>query len=161
MFDALTKLDAMEVVRLLALAPHPEGGFYRETYRAKSRGGDARPFSTAIYFLLPLGEISAWHRVDADEVWHFYAGLPLKLSLSADDGQSSTHILGANLAARQRPQCVVPAGVWQKAEAARLPEEMDSAALPAWSLVGCTVAPGFDFSGFELAPPEWQPAPGS
>jgi predicted cupin superfamily sugar epimerase len=155
---ALTQLTAAEVIGMLDLAPHPEGGFYRETYRDRAPGEGARPFSTAIYFLLPLGEISAWHRVDAAEVWNFYAGRPLKLSLSAADGQSSNHILGVDLFAGQRPQCVVPAGVWQKAEAALISEETDSAMLPAWSLVGCTVAPGFDFSGFELAQPGWQPA---
>jgi uncharacterized protein len=154
MSEGLMQLTATEVARILDLVPHPEGGFYRETYRDGAPGGLARSFSTAIYFMLPLGEISAWHRVDAAETWNFYAGRPLKLSLSAGDGQNSSHILGADLLAGERPQYIVPAGVWQMAEGVSSPER---AALPAWSLVGCTVAPGFEFSGFELAPRGWQP----
>lgn len=142
------QLSAAEVVRRLALAPHPEGGFYRETFRDAAQTPDGRAVSTAIYFLLPCGAVSAWHKVDAAEVWHFYAGTPLRLTLRDGAGRDRTHILGPDLTAGQEPQCVVPAGVWQMAEA---PATVETAALPPWSLVGCTVAPGFTFAGFELA----------
>jgi predicted cupin superfamily sugar epimerase len=128
-------VTADEVARLLELAPHPEGGRFRETFR--DRG------STAIYFLLAAGEVSHWHRVDKAEAWHWYAGAPLELRI----GKASTHRLGADLAAGERPQAVVPAGEWQSARS-----------LGAWTLVGCTVAPPFDFAGFELAPMGWTPA---
>ena len=150
-------LSAQEVVNLLGLAPHPEGGFYRETFRDAAESDGGRAASTAIYFLLPAGEISAWHRIDAVEIWHFYAGAPLRLSLCAADGRKQSHILGADLAAGQAPQCVVPAGAWQMAEAAPAAGTGHASAAP-WSLVGCTVAPGFSFAAFELAPPGWQPA---
>jgi uncharacterized protein len=138
-------LAADEVIRLLGLAPHPEGGHYRETFRDQ-RGADngSRAASTAIYFLLRAGERSRWHRVDAAEVWHWYAGAPLLLELAQATGREIR--LGPDLAAGQRPQAVVPAGVWQMASS-----------LGAWTLVGCTVAPGFDFAGFELAPPDFEP----
>lgn len=138
---------AEEVVELLGLQPHPEGGFYRETFRAPAPDG-SRAASTAIYYLLCEGDVSAWHRVvDADEVWHHYAGAPLELTLA--DGRERTSVrLGAGLAAGERPQAVVPAGVWQAARP-----------LGGWVLVGCTVAPAFDFSGFEMAPPGWDPGP--
>ncbi|HEX4965305.1 MAG TPA: cupin domain-containing protein [Thermoanaerobaculia bacterium] len=133
-------MTAAEVVRLLGLAPHPEGGFYAETFRAPAPAGE-RGASTAIYYLLPAGEVSAWHRVvDADEVWHYYAGAPLELTLAAG-GERSVVLLGSDLAAGQRPQGVVPAGVWQTART-----------LGGWTLVGCTVAPGFRFESFEMAP---------
>lgn len=138
-------MTAEEVVRLLGLVPHPEGGFYGETFRAPAPAGE-RGASTAIYYLLPEGEVSAWHRVvDADEVWHYYAGGPLELTLS-DGRERSAVILGPDLAAGQRPQAVVPAGVWQTARA-----------LGEWTLVGCTVAPGFQFASFEMAPAGWEP----
>ncbi|MGO9008237.1 MAG: cupin domain-containing protein [Beijerinckiaceae bacterium] len=156
--NELAKLAADDVVRILDLASHPEGGFYRETYRDKARGADGRTASTSVYFLLPLGMVSAWHRIDAAEIWHFYAGAPLQLSLFAAGGPINTHFLGPNLVAGERPQCVVPAGVWQRAEAAISERREANSPLPPWSLVGCTVAPGFSFSGFELAPPGWQPA---
>lgn len=137
---------AEEVIRLLGLAPHPEGGFYRETFRAPA-GDGGRGASTAIYYLLRAGDASAWHRVDADEVWHHYAGGPLELVLS--DGRSREGVrLGVDLAAGERPQVVVPAGVWQSARP-----------LAGWVLAGCTVAPAFEFAGFEMAPPGWEPAP--
>ncbi len=141
-------LRAEEVVRLLGLAPHPEGGFYRESFRAPAAGGadGERGASTAIYYLLRQGELSAWHRVDADEVWHHYAGAPLELNLSPDGRQRSVVRLGPDLAAGERPQAVVPAGAWQSARS-----------LGEWTLVGCTVAPAFQFSGFEMAPPGWEP----
>ena len=138
-------MTADEVVRLLGLESHPEGGFYRETFRAKALEG-RRAASTAIYYLLREGEISAWHRVDADEVWHHYAGAPLELTLS-DGGRDRPSVrLGPDLATGERPQAVVPAGVWQTARS-----------LGAWTLVGCTVAPGFQFAGFEMAPEGWEP----
>jgi uncharacterized protein len=138
-------LPAEEVVHLLGLAPHPEGGFYRETFRAAAAEG-GRGASTAIYYLLRRGEVSAWHRVDADEVWHYYAGAPLELLLSADGQERSAVRLGPDLAAGERPQAVVPAGAWQSARS-----------LGEWTLVGCTVAPAFQFAGFEMAPAGWEP----
>ncbi len=134
------RMSAQEVARLLDLAPHPEGGYYRETFR-DPQGAGGRAASTAIYYLLPAGQVSAWHRVDAAEVWHWHAGAPLELSLY-DDGGRSVVRLGADLAAGERPQGIVPAGVWQSAKS-----------LGDWTLVGCTVAPGFEFSQFELAAP--------
>jgi predicted cupin superfamily sugar epimerase len=136
--------SAEEVVRLLGLAPHPEGGFYRETFR-DPRQVEGRSAGTAIYYLLPAGQVSAWHRVDAGEIWHWHAGAPLELSLY-EDGRRSTLLLGADLRGGERPQGIVPAGVWQSAKS-----------LGAWTLVGCTVAPGFEFSRFELAPPGFPP----
>jgi len=138
-------LSADEVVQILGLAPHPEGGSYRETFRAAAPDG-GRGASTAIYYLLRRGEISAWHRVDADEVWHHYAGAALELLLSPDGRQRSAARLGRDLAAGERPQAVVPAGVWQSARS-----------LGEWTLVGCTVAPAFEFAGFEMAPDGWEP----
>jgi predicted cupin superfamily sugar epimerase len=141
-------LSAEEVVRLLGLAPHPEGGYYRETWRdAPPEGG--RGASTAIYYLLREGEVSAWHRVrDAAEVWHHYAGAPLELALSTGRGRTTVR-LGPDLAAGERPQAVVPAGTWQTARP-----------LGGWTLAGCTVAPAFEFSAFEMAPPGWEPQGG-
>jgi len=139
-------LGAREIIRLLDLAPHPEGGWYRSTFADVSIDG-SRPASTAIYYLLQAQEMSAWHRIDAVEVWHYYAGAPISLTLSPPDGVGMTaHTLGPDLRAGCRPQVVVPTGWWQTA-----------VSLGAWTLVGCTVAPGFDFAGFELAPPDWRP----
>lgn len=142
---ALHGLDAAGIIALLELKPHPEGGHYRETFR-DPQGPEGRGFSTAIYYLLDAGETSHWHRVDAAEIWHHYAGAPLALSLSRDGSAATTEHLGKDLAAGQRPQIVVPAGCWQSA-----------ATLGGWTLVGCTVAPGFAFSAFEMAKPGWQP----
>ena len=138
---------AADIIRLLGLQPHPEGGHYREMFRdAEGTGG--RAHATAIYFLLAAGERSHWHRVrDAVEIWHFYAGAPLALSLAGEDGATETHRLGPDLTAGERPQLVVPRDCWQAAEP-----------LGAWTLAGCTVSPGFDFAGFELAPAGWQPS---
>lgn len=134
-------LSTEDVVRLLELAPHPEGGFYRQTFRDSRTIDGSRGASTAIYYLLPAGEVSAWHRVvDAAEVWHYYAGAALELVLSEDGATLIPHRLGPSLAAGERPQCIVPAGVWQSAKS-----------LGAWTLVGCTVAPAFEFAKFELA----------
>ncbi len=140
------ELSASEVIRLLDLRPHPEGGHYRETFRDARCDAAGRAFSTAIYFLLADREISAWHRVDAVEIWHFHAGAPLALTLSPDGAATTVAHLGPGLAAGQQPQVIVPMGHWQSA-----------VSLGAWSLVGRTVAPGFSFEGFELAPPGWQP----
>jgi len=139
-------LSAAAVIRLLELAPHPEGGHYRETFRdPRVTGG--RSASTAIYFLLARGERSHWHRIDAAEVWHFHAGAPLVLQIAADTRASVARLtLGSDLAKGERPQAIVPAHAWQAAES-----------LGDWSLVGCTVAPGFEFAGFELAPKGWSP----
>ena len=139
-------LGAKEIIRLLDLAPHPEGGWYKRTFEDASTEG-ARPASTAIYYLLQAEELSAWHRIDAVEIWHWHAGAPLSLTLSPPDGVGlTTHTVGPDLRAGCRPQVVVPTGWWQTA-----------VSLGAWTLVGCTVAPGFDFAGFELAPADWRP----
>jgi uncharacterized protein len=135
---------AADVVRLLDLAPHPEGGHYRETFRDE-RIVDGRSASTAIYFLLTRGERSHWHSIDAVEVWHYYAGAPLELSIAGSDGTEAVR-LGPDLSAGERPQAVVPAGAWQSAES-----------LGEWTLAGCTVAPGFEFAGLNLAPKGWSP----
>ncbi|MET0547102.1 MAG: cupin domain-containing protein [Caulobacterales bacterium] len=138
-------LSADQIIALLDLEPHPEGGFYRETFR-DAYTQDGRAASTAIYFLIKEGQASAWHRVDAVETWHYYAGAPLEL-LIAQDGRAHTVLLGADLAKGERPQGIVPTGAWQAAKS-----------LGAYTLVGCTVAPGFRFEGFELAPPDFDPS---
>lgn len=138
-------LGANQIIRLLGMQPHPEGGHYVETFR-DAPGPDGRPRSTAIYFLLQAGEVSHWHRVDAVEAWLWHAGGPLALSISEDGVTARALRLGPDLRAGQRPQGVVPAHAWQAAET-----------LGAWTLVSCTVAPGFRFEGFELAPPDWFP----
>lgn len=138
-------LSAEEVIALLGLEAHPEGGHFRETFR-ESAGDGGRGASTAIYFLLRAGERSHWHRVDASEVWHWHAGAALTLSIAPPGGPVRHLRLGADLGAGERPQGVVPPGHWQAAES-----------LGAWTLVGCTVAPAFDFAGFELAPPDFEP----
>jgi predicted cupin superfamily sugar epimerase len=144
---ARPKLTASDVIRLLDLRPHPEGGHFRETIRDIHPAGP-RAHSTGIYFLLAAGERSHWHKVDAMEVWHYYAGAALTLEIAIDkNGPIERVKLGPDLTAGERPQAAVPAHAWQAAES-----QGD------WTLVGCTVAPGFDFSGFELAPPEWKPA---
>jgi uncharacterized protein len=138
--------SAEDIIRLLNLAPHPEGGFFRETFRDPAQDANGRSASTLIYFLLPAGIISAWHRVDAVESWHFYAGAPLRLSLWSGDGPVAIHLLGVDVSGGEQPQFVVPKDWWQSAQS-----------LGAWTLVGCGVTPGFQFSGFELAPRGWQP----
>ena len=138
-------LSAGDVIRKLDLKPHPEGGHFRETFRDTRVEG--RAASTAIYFLLARGERSHWHRVDAAEVWHYYAGAPLVLEMAAGEGGSVRRMkLGPDLAMGERPQGVVPAGHWQAAES-----------LGDWTLVGCTVAPGFEFAHFEMAAKDWEP----
>ncbi|QWG15949.1 cupin domain-containing protein [Bradyrhizobium sediminis] len=137
---------AAEIIARLELKPHPEGGHYRETFRDTRVDADGRSASTAIYFLLARGERSHWHRIDAVETWHYYAGHALTLQI-ADNADWRTVRLGSDLAAGELPQVVVPAQTWQSAESAG-----------DWTLVGCTVAPGFDFAAFELAPKGWMPA---
>jgi uncharacterized protein len=140
-------MSPAEIIALLELQPHPEGGHFRETWRAAAAPGE-RAAGTAIYYLLQAGEISRWHRVDADEMWHWYAGSLLALTLSPDGRSTETLHLGPDLAGGERPQCLVPAGAWQSATS-----------LGAWTLVGCTVSPGFMFESFELAPEGWHPGP--
>jgi hypothetical protein len=138
-------LTATDVIRMLGLEPHPEGGHFRETFRDAS-GRDGRAASTAIYFLLAAGEISRWHRIDAVEVWHWYAGAPIELSIAAPDAAAVALRLGQDLNAGQAPQATVPVRYWQSARS-----------LGDWTLVGCTVAPGFAFEHFELAPDGCEP----
>ncbi len=136
-------MDADDVIARYRLEPHPEGGHYRETFRASATAG-GRGAVSAIYYLLGAGDTSAWHRIDAVEIWHHYAGAPLRLSLWSEGRTATERLLGSVAAAE--PHVVVPAGCWQSADS-----------LGEWTLVGCTVAPAFEFSGFELAPPGWQP----
>ncbi len=133
------------MIRLLELQPHPEGGYFRETFRDSAGAGGGRAGSTAIYFLLKTGEVSRWHRVDAVEVWHWYAGAALALAIIEDKHRRDIR-LGPDVVAGERPQAVVPAHAWQQAQS-----------LGPWTLVGCTVAPGFEFSGFEMAPDGFDP----
>ena len=140
-------MDADEIIALLELEPHPEGGYFKETFRDSVQSSDGRAASTAIYFVLRAGEVSRWHKVDASEMWHWYAGAALKLSISPDAAGPVDHVqLGMDWSAGQRPQAVVPAHFWQQAQS-----------LGDWTLVGCTVAPGFEFSGFEMASAEFNP----
>lgn len=136
---------AQDIIDLLKLERHPEGGWYVQTYRDPD-GIDGRAHSTAIYYLLEGGDRSHWHTVDAVEIWHYHAGAPLELRLSEDGRTVRTVVLGADLAGGQRPQGLVRKGEWQSARS-----------LGAWTLVGCTVAPGFEFSGFRMAEPGWEP----
>jgi hypothetical protein len=152
--------EAARIIEALGLRRHPEGGWYAETWRARAAPGE-RPAGSAILFLLRAGETSRWHRVDADELWHHYAGAPIELRIAgpgavpATDTEPgagpadavSTVILGSDVLAGERPQAVVPADAWQTARS-----------LGAWTLVGCTVSPAFDFDGFELAPHGWEPS---
>lgn len=141
-----TPLDAAATIAALGLQPHPEGGWYAEVWRDAPADG-SRGVGTAIYFLLEADQVSHWHRVDAAETWHHYAGAPLALLIAPDDaGPVTTTRLGPDLAAGERPQGTVPAGAWQAARPLGGPV-----------LVGCTVAPAFRFEGFELAPPDWEP----
>jgi len=135
---------AMQIIKKLGMDRHPEGGWYVQTFKDEVDG--ARAHSTAIYYLLEAGDKSHWHRVDAAEVWHFYAGAPLELSLSPDGAWTEILILGPDVLGGELPQIVVPKSHWQSAESSG-----------DWTLVGCTVAPGFEFSGFDLAPEGWRP----
>jgi predicted cupin superfamily sugar epimerase len=140
------ELSAADVIARLELRPHPEGGYYRETFRDASADALGRARSTAIYFLLTRGGRSHWHRIDAAEIWHYYTGSALDLRIAHDGGTEHTVRLGPDLGAGERPQAIVPASAWQCAETTG-----------DWTLVGCTVAPGFEFAKFELAPKDWAP----
>lgn len=134
------------IIARLGLAPHPEGGWYRETWRAEARDG-ARASATAIHFLLEAGQRSHWHRVDGAEIWLWHAGHPLRLMTAADaEGPVQEVLLGGDVLGGEAPQHLIPALHWQAAEADR-----------GWALVSCVVSPGFEFAGFDLAPPEWRP----
>jgi predicted cupin superfamily sugar epimerase len=137
--------SAQDIIQALSLRPHPEGGYFRETFRDTLTVED-RSVSTAIYYLLAQGRRSHWHRVDATEIWHWYGGAPLALSVKTPE-RLLVHRLGMDLSTGEAPQAIVPAGLWQSAQS-----------LGDWTLVGCTVAPGFEFSRFEVAPGDWHPA---
>lgn len=139
--------DARGIIDALNLEPHPEGGWFRETWRAEAAPGE-RASGTAIYYLLEAGDHSHWHRVDATEIWLWHSGGPLALTTSANGHDVEARTLGPALSAGQQPQLIVPATHWQTA-----------ASLGAFTLVSCTVSPGFDFDGFEMAAPDWRPAP--
>ncbi|MGI9402486.1 MAG: cupin domain-containing protein [Rhizobiaceae bacterium] len=142
----MENLTADEMISRLQLAPHPEGGHFRETWRDPQEN-DGRSFGTAILFLLKSGEVSHWHRVDAAEIWHFYAGAPLELLKAEKEGSPvEKQVLGTDISTGHSPQIVIPAGYWQSAKSTG-----------DWTLVGCTVSPGFEFSGFELADQGWEP----
>jgi predicted cupin superfamily sugar epimerase len=140
--------EVEDIIAALELEPHPEGGLFRETYRHRSPDG-GRGAGTAIYYMLRAGERSHWHRVDADEMWHWYAGARLCLRICQASPDPDDHILGPDILTGERPQVLVPKSAWQSAES-----------LGAWTLVGCTVAPAFEYSGFELAAPGWSPGDG-
>ena len=133
-------MTADQLIEQLGLEPHPEGGHYAETWRASTSNG-ARAAGTAIYYLLEAGEESAWHRIDSTEIWHHYAGAALELRTTADGEAIETIVLGPELSDGQRPQHIIAPGIWQAARS-----------LGDWTLVGCTVSPGFEFAGFEMAP---------
>jgi len=139
-------LSAAEIIARLDLKPHPEGGYFRETFRDDHTDASGRAASTLIYFLLARGERSHWHRVDATEIWHYYAGSALSVRSAGEGRSAQTGARGSDLAAGERPQASVPAHAWQSAESTG-----------DWTLGGCTVAPGFEFAKFELAPPGWAP----
>ena len=138
---------AKQLISALGLQPHPEGGWYVETWRADAEDG-ARAAGTAIYYLLEAGDVSHWHRVDAAEIWHWYAGGPLSLTISKNGHDAQSIHLGPEVLVGQRPQFIVPKDAWQTATS-----------LGQWTLCGCTVSPGFEFSGFEMAAPDWRPMP--
>ena len=139
--------DGDAILDRLGLQPHPEGGYYRETWRAPP-GVDGRAAASAILFLLKAGERSHWHRVDAAEMWLWHAGLPLELARAGEDGAVDRVTLGPDVLVGESPQALIAPGLWQAAEARQ-----------GWTLVSCGVVPGFDFRGFTLAPPGWSPGP--
>ena len=141
----MSEVTASELIGLLGLEPHPEGGFYRQPF-ADALDASGRPVSTLIYYMLTDRRAGAWHRVDATEVWHWYAGAPLTLRVSHDGKSVTEHSLGSDFRAGERPQFVIPGHAWQQA-----------VCLGDWTLVGCTVSPGFQFSKFEQAPDGWEP----
>lgn len=139
-------MTADDIIARLRLEPHPEGGHFRETWRdaTPDRGRGA---GSSIYYLLKEGQISAWHRIDATEIWHFHAGSPLELLLHTEGEPREAKRLGPDLSRDEFPQVVIPRGVWQSARP-----------LGEWTLVGCTVSPAFEPAGFELAPKGWEPS---
>ena len=138
--------DAKALIETLGLTPHPEGGWYRETWRAEAPPGE-RSAATAILFLLERGQRSHWHKVDATELWLFHSGSPLTLAVApGDEGPVRSLRLGPDMLAGEQPQLRIAPGEWQSAEAEH-----------GWALVSCHVSPGFEFSGFTLAPPGWAP----
>ena len=137
--------EARRLIERLGLEPHPEGGHFREIYRHRHEREEVRGHLTSIYYLLEAGQVSHWHRIDAVEIWHYYGGAPLKLEI-VDGSKEEIFRLGADIHAGEVPQVTVPARAWQAAES-----------LGDWTLTGCTVAPGFSFDGFELAPAGWKP----
>jgi predicted cupin superfamily sugar epimerase len=140
-------LSAAEVIRLLDLRPHPEGGHFRETFRDQLTVNGGRAASTVIYFLLGRGERSRWHRIDTVEVWLYHTGAPLALEIVASEASPVERLtLGPDLVSGARPQAIVPAHAWQSAQS-----------LGDWTLASCTVAPGFEFRGFEVARDGWAP----
>jgi len=143
----VSEAQATAVIEAAGLQRHPEGGWYAEMWRAPAAPGQ-RPASSAILYLLRAGERSHWHRIDADEIWQFTAGDPLELRIARASPPDAieTHRLGGDVTAGDEPQVVVPAGAWQSARP-----------LGRWTLVGCIVAPAFEFDGFELAPEDWEP----
>ncbi len=141
--------EAKAIIERFGMQAHPEGGHFVETYRAPAAPGE-RAAVSQIYFLLQLGEVSHWHKVDAVEIWHWYGGAPLVLSISQNGHDVDAHHLGNDPSVGQSLNLIVPKDAWQAAES-----------LGHWTLVGCTVAPAFEFSGFELAPPDWRPTPRS
>jgi predicted cupin superfamily sugar epimerase len=138
-------VTAEEIIEKLGLEAHPEGGYFTETWRDRPLLS-ARGSGTAIFYLLTRGQVSAWHRIDATEIWHYYAGAALEIQASLDGRSRTTYVLGPDLERGECPQVVIPPHVWQTARS-----------LEAWTLVGCTVSPAFRFEGFELAPRGWQP----
>ncbi len=141
----MNRMTASEIISLLNLEPHPEGGWYRQTF-ADQPDATGRPLSTAIYYLLEGGKRNTWHRVDSVEIWHWYAGDKMRIEVSRDGKQRSEQILGPDLIAGERPQIRIAGNHWQR-----------TTCLGDWSLIGCTVTPGFQFSKFELAEPGWEP----
>ena len=139
--------SASDIIARLELKPHPEGGYYRETFRDVRGDAQGRAISTALYYLLGRGDRSHWHRIDAVEIWHYYSGAALTLRIANEGCAAHTVTLGPDVAAGQRPQAIVPAGAWQSAESSG-----------DWTLVGCTVAPAFEFAKFEMAEKDWTPA---
>ena len=140
------ELSANDIIARLELRPHPEGGYYRETFRDWRADAQGRAYSTAIYYLLTRGDRSHWHRIDAVEIWHYYAGAALSLQIANEGCRQHTVRLGPDLCQGERPQAIVPAAAWQCAETTG-----------DWTLVGCTVAPAFEFAHFEMAPSGWKP----
>jgi predicted cupin superfamily sugar epimerase len=134
-------VDAREIIRLLDLRPHPEGGFYRETWGTRTKLA-GKPAGTSIYYLLRKNEVSRWHRVPSDRSWQWCAGAPLELILSEDKEDQNQLVLGPDLEQDEEPQIHVPNSWWQKART-----------LGDWTLVQCTAAPGYVFEGYEMAPP--------